>query len=250
MNLEHGGDEAAAPRTGDRHPARGADTQAMNAGSALRRLARLRRLVAGEGGFTLVEMIMAMVILVIVITSLTAVLVDSSKAELDADRRFHAQEEARLVLDKARRELHCAQAVTVVDHGAAVGAGVSGNGVYATLNGYCPTSGLPNPTDTLYVTWCTSASSLESGDYALYRLTSQASQPACATTGVKWADYLTTRTPFCLPDTSNACGGVLKNGTSLPTLHVTLPVNLNGPSSAVDDYTLVDDIALRNLLRS
>jgi hypothetical protein len=91
---------------------------------------------------------------------------------------------------------------------------------------------------------------MKHGDYGLYRLTSRTSQPACSTAGARSADYLTTPTPFCLPDTSNACGGVLKDGTSLPTLHVTLPVNLNGPSSSVDGYLLIDDIALRNVVRS
>jgi hypothetical protein len=33
-------------------------------------------------------------------------------------------------------------------------------------------------------------------------------------------------------------------------LHVTFPVNLNGPTSRIDSYDLVDDIALRNGSRS
>jgi hypothetical protein len=33
-------------------------------------------------------------------------------------------------------------------------------------------------------------------------------------------------------------------------LHVALPVNLNGPSSTIESYNLVDDIALRNGVRS
>jgi hypothetical protein len=33
-------------------------------------------------------------------------------------------------------------------------------------------------------------------------------------------------------------------------LHVSLPVNLNGPTSTIDGYNLVDDIALRNGVRS
>jgi hypothetical protein len=36
----------------------------------------------------------------------------------------------------------------------------------------------------------------------------------------------------------------------LPLLHVTLPVNVNGPSSTVESYNVVDDIALRNGARS
>jgi hypothetical protein len=33
-------------------------------------------------------------------------------------------------------------------------------------------------------------------------------------------------------------------------LHVTFPVNLNGPTSTKEGYNLVDDIALRNGSRS
>jgi hypothetical protein len=33
-------------------------------------------------------------------------------------------------------------------------------------------------------------------------------------------------------------------------LHVSMPVNINGPTSAIDGYNLVDDIALRNGVHS
>jgi hypothetical protein len=99
----------------------------------------------------------------------------------------------------------------------------------------------------LFVTWCTSASTLNTSDWALYRVTSTSSAPLCSATGkVKWADYLQTSNPFCLPSTAAACGGVLRPASSLPLLHVTMPVNLKGPSSTVGSYDVVDDIALRN----
>lgn len=212
-------------------------------------LRRMRALL--EDGFTLLELIVTMAILLTVIAALTDVLVQSSNSELDANRRFQVQEQARLGLDKLRRELHCASSVTVVDGGGnTLGAGVSGSTIYATLTSVCPTSGLTSPDQFAYVTWCTLPSGLESGDYALYRVSSLTSQPACSTSGVKWADYLTTATPFCLPDTSNACDGVLKPATSLPALHVTLPLNLGGPSAPTGSYNLVDDIVLRNSTRS
>jgi hypothetical protein len=43
---------------------------------------------------------------------------------------------------------------------------------------------------------------------------------------------------------------VLKPTNSLPLLHVTLPVKLNGPTSTKESYNLVDDIALKNGARS
>ena len=118
-----------------------------------------------------------------------------------------------------------------------------------TLPGQCPTA---TGGATTYATWCTSASTLTTGDYALYRVaTTSLPPPTCATAGkIKWVDYLTTSTPFCLPNSSTACSGVLKPTNSLPLLHVALPVNLNGPASTMQSYNLVDDVALRNGARS
>ena len=78
---------------------------------------------------------------------------------------------------------------------------------------------------------------------------SLSSQPACSTSGAKWADYLTASTPFCLPSTTTACGGVLKAVATLPTLYVSLPINLNGPGVVSETFNLVDHIALRNSAR-
>jgi hypothetical protein len=105
---------------------------------------------------------------------------------------------------------------------------------------------------TTYATWCTSASTLTTGDFASSALTTTAlPRPTCASAGkIKWVDYLTGSTPFCFPNSSTACSGVLKPANSLPLLHVALPVNLNGPASTKQSYNLVDDIALMNGARS
>ena len=92
---------------------------------------------------------------------------------------------------------------------------------------------------------------MTTGDYALYRVTSTSVRPTCSSSGkIKWADYLQTSTPFCLPSSSTACSGVLKPTASLPMLHISLARGLHGPTSTVDKYNLVDDIALRNGTRS
>jgi prepilin-type N-terminal cleavage/methylation domain-containing protein len=221
---------------------------------------RVRARTAAEAGFTLPELLVAMVILLIVLTSLTSVLVTATHTEVDANKRFQAQEQARNGLNVFRHEVHCANAVTDT-----LGNGLTPGTAYAavtlTLGSFCPTTGLASTsTLTTYATWCTAASTLKTGDFALYRVTSTAlPRPTCTSAGkVKWMDYLqpTTltptpvSTPFCLPDSSTACSGVLKPATSLPMLHVAFPVNLNGPTSRIDSYNLVDDIALRNGSRS
>ena len=66
-----------------------------------------------ERGYTLVEMLTVLVIFGTVMGALLTLLVQGSNAELDMNNRFQAQQDARLALDKLRRETHCASAVTV-----------------------------------------------------------------------------------------------------------------------------------------
>jgi prepilin-type N-terminal cleavage/methylation domain-containing protein len=221
----------------------------MRVTATARRLRRVCLRVHAEDGFTIAELLVALSILVVVITALASVLITASRNELDANRRFQAQVKVRAGLDELRRELHCATTVTDTS-GNALTSGTAYSAITATLSSVCPTN--TTHAATFYATWCTAASTLTTGDYALYRVTSTAlPRPTCGSAGkVNWADYLTTSTPFCLPSSTTACGGVLKPSMSLPMLHITMPVNLNGPTSTVDGYNLVDDIALRNGTRS
>ena len=214
-------------------------------------LRRIRARAADESGISIMELLVSMVILIILVTALSTVIVEASSAEVRTNRTFQAQVQGGIALSKVRRELHCASTVSVVNASAqAVAAGVAGNQIRAQIGGYCPTNGLTSTATTpVYVTWCTLASTLKTGDYALYRLASTSSYQSCANTGVKWADYLTTATPFCVPTTAAACSGVYRSATSLQTVHVNFPVNLFGASSARKTFTLVDDIALRNSVR-
>ncbi|HZT93521.1 MAG TPA: type II secretion system protein [Gaiellaceae bacterium] len=232
----------------------------MGSSSRARLSRRARARAAAEDGFTLTELIVVMAILLIVVTTLSSVLVSATHTEVDANKRFQAQEQARTGLAQLTRELHCAGQTSgnsITDtSGNALTPGTAYSAVTMQLSSGCPTSG----GQAVYVTWCTAASTLTTGDFALYRVTSTAlPRPTCSTAGkVKWMDYLqptagsnpTWSTPFCLPSTTAACGGVLKPATSLPILHVTFPVNVNGPSSTIDTYNVVDDIALRNGARS
>jgi prepilin-type N-terminal cleavage/methylation domain-containing protein len=217
----------------------------------LSRSARAR--AAAEGGFTLIELLISMVILVIVMTSLTSVLVSASHTEIDLNKRFQAQVNDRTGLVTLRHEIHCANAVTDTS-GSSLTPGTAYSAITVTLGGNCPTAVSGSTT---YATWCTSASTLTSGDWALYRVTSTSlPRPTCGSAGaVKWVDYITTPlgAVFCLPDSSTPCGpspGVLKPANSLPLLYVALPVNLNGPGSTTESYNLVDVIALKNGARS
>jgi prepilin-type N-terminal cleavage/methylation domain-containing protein len=208
-----------------------------------------------EDGFTLIELVVTMAILLIVIASLSSVLVSSTRTEVDANNRFQAQEQARTGLTFLTRELHCAgsgssSVPSITDTS---GGTLAFGTAYSAITAYLPATCAASGGQALYVTWCTLPSTLTTGDSALYTVTAPATgpRPTCSSSGkVKWVDYLQTATPFCLPSTTVACGtgatAVKAPAASLPLLHVTMPVDLKGPSATIDKYNVIDDIALRN----
>jgi type II secretory pathway pseudopilin PulG len=179
---------------------------------------RLQRLAAAEGGYSLPELVTVCAILGTVLGALTALFVQASNAEVDMNRRFHAQVEARLALDKLRREVHCASTITPQD--------VLTNSVTITLGSQCKTgSG--------QFTWCTYGSGSR---FALYR---EAGTTCDNVASVRWADYLTTGPIFTYT----------KPAGELAKLHVELPVDLD-PNRSPPVWKLADDIVLRNSTRS
>jgi prepilin-type N-terminal cleavage/methylation domain-containing protein len=184
---------------------------------------------AHERGYTLIEMLIVMVIMGVVTTAVTTLFVTGSNAELDMNNRFQAQLNARLALDKIRREIHCASVATPTG---------SSSSVTITLPNYCKTGSGS-------ITWCTRSNG--TNRYALYRVVG-----STCTGGVKWADFLVTSS------TAATCGSptalcvfnyVAQSPTSLAKLSVDFPVNIV-PRKPVDTYELKDSIVLRNSTRS
>jgi Tfp pilus assembly protein PilW len=170
------------------------------------RALRLRRAclrLRAEDGFTLFELLVSMVIMLIVISSLAAILVSASRTEVDTNNRFQAQEQARSGLTFLTRELHCAGSgsTTVPSITDTSGNALIPGTPYSAITLYLPSTCSTSGGTTLYVTWCTAASTLTAGDFALYRVTSTSapttSAPAsCSSAGrVKWVDYLQPSTP-------------------------------------------------------
>jgi prepilin-type N-terminal cleavage/methylation domain-containing protein len=185
---------------------------------------RLRdRLRGDERGFTLIELVTVLGMLVIVMTALSYALIAASKAEEEMNRRFASQINARIALDQLRREIHCASAVTPIAPATSVAEGLT-----IVLGNRCPSA-----TGGATVSWCTWGSGTR---YALYRLVGI----ACNTTGKKAVDYLTIGTVFSFTPQSM---------TTLAVLSVTLPVNTR-PASGLPAYQLTDDIVLRNSSRT
>src|SRR3954447_26183632 len=115
-------------------------------------IARLR----AERGYSLVELLVVMALLSIVLGALTTLWVSGSNAELGLNRKFQAQQSARLALDRIRTDIHCAsaaQAQTI--------------GTYPGIKLAFPSSGCSS----LTVSWCAVPSTAMTGRYALWRST-------------------------------------------------------------------------------
>jgi prepilin-type N-terminal cleavage/methylation domain-containing protein len=192
--------------------------------------AAARRRFAAEHGYSLSEMLVVLAIIGIVLTALTQLFVSASTAQVDMTNRFEAQQDMRLALDKLRREIHCASAVT--------GAPPTSS-MTISLGSYCPTNGTSAAAQ---ITWCTkdkngNAPPGAGAPYSLWRHVGS----TCSGTGKKWADYLTIHQIFTVY--TPPAGG------SLGKLGVYLPVDLT-PADAKQRYELKDDIVLRNTPRS
>jgi prepilin-type N-terminal cleavage/methylation domain-containing protein len=193
--------------------------------------AATRRRLAAEHGYSLSEMLVVLAIIGIVLTALTQLFVSASTAQVDMTKRFEAQQDMRLALDKLRREIHCASGITA--------APMPTSSIILSLGSYCPTNGTGAAAQ---ITWCTkdkngNAPPGAGAPYSLWRY----SGTTCSGTGRKWANYLTIHQIFT--------GWIAPGGGSLGKLSVNLPVDLT-PNDAKQRYVLDDDIVLRNTPRS
>ena len=138
-------------------------------------------------------MLTVMAIMSVVMTGLTTLFVNGSNAQLDLNRRFEAQQRARVALDRVRREIHCA------DGGSVTPATGGAPTLALHLPSQCPTAVGGAATD---VTWCSVL--VSTGRYKLYRKVGT----TCNNTGVAWADYLTQANLFEFQATSTTSGVV------------------------------------------
>jgi Tfp pilus assembly protein PilW len=200
---------------------RSPDNKRVNGSAGLFARTLVHRL-RDEGGFNLVELVTTMAIMLFVVTALVQLSTSGTKAENDLNKRFQAQEEARLGLDMLRREVHNACAATI-----------SGAGTQVTLMSNDQNVRGGFPCSVVGSNWCTSGSGTRFG---LYR---QAGDAACGT-GELRADYLTSGPIFSLPATSS---------DQLPKVEIDMTVNRE-PSIPRLHYRLHDAIALRNARRT
>jgi type II secretory pathway pseudopilin PulG len=184
----------------------------------MRKLAR--RL--GSRGYTLIELIVVLSLFMVVVTALVSLFTSGAKAEIDLNRRFQAQQNARLALDRLRRELHCANGVTPGTDDDADGNVAS---ISVSLPSQCPTAQGANRT-IVYDT-----SQVSTSRFVMRR--------TMLGVTVQIADYITNNDIFRY---------TAPNPVARGTLHVDLPVNVH-PNEGWKQWRLVDDIVLRNTLR-
>jgi prepilin-type N-terminal cleavage/methylation domain-containing protein len=178
-----------------------------------------------EDGFGLIELLVVMVILAAIMGGLTTALVQGSNTELDLNRRFRAQEQARLALHRMRADIHCASAAQAQTIGTYPGLKLAVASCYPST-----------PT----VSWCVLTVSTSPLQYQLWRST--ATSNICATgdtSRVLVADYLTSSSVF-------TTATIPFQG--LETVGVDFLVNVN-PSAGRDVYELKDSIVASNSTR-
>ena len=181
------------------------------------------RPIRDRGGYTLIELLGVLVIFIIVVTALTTLFISGSKAELDANNRFQAQQNARLALDRLRRELHCSSGVTNVDGSPLTATPVTA--IRVALPAHCPTAvGATTTVDYQAV-------AKGSGRWELRRVQGGTAIPV--------ADYLVEDDAFTY---------TAQSWDTRALLHDELAVNVN-PNEGWKTWRLVDDIVLRNTLR-
>lgn len=202
----------------------------------------MRARLQGAGGYTLAEMVVVMAILGVVVGGIVLLFARGINADADQTRRFQDQQDARLALDKMRREIHAACTVSNPS---------TYNTPESSVTLYFATDSCASGTHT--VTWCTTGSGT---DYTLYRIVAT----SCTGATQRFAEDLTTGTIFTyLPPNSYVTtlgGGTASTAITtnvgnsvLPRLHVSFTVNRKS-SQTHDGYTVVDDIAFRNGPRS
>ena len=175
---------------------------------------RILRRLREQGGYSLMELLIVLVILGTITGALTTLFVQASNAEFDMNRRFQAQQAARVAIDKMRREIHCSSGITP--------AGVSSS-ITVALPAQCPSAGGVQTNVTYDMNQVVAGQR-----YQLRR------------NNIVLADFSTQQNAF------NYAAPV--PGVSLAKLTVTLPINTK-PTIPNKQWTLVADMVLRNTRR-
>ncbi len=186
-----------------------------------------RRLRGGEQGYSLIELLVTMVILVIILASLTTVFTSGSSAEASLNRRFQAQQNARLGLDRIRGDIHCATAAQAQTINTYPGVKLADANCYAAT-----------PT----ISWCAVLVTASPPRYELYRSTTTGGTTCTSSDAARVlvADYLTSSSAFTTATIPQY---------TLQRVGIDFKVSANATTSTAEAYELTDAIVARNATR-
>ena len=189
--------------------------------------------VRAQDGFTLIELTVVMVVMLIILAPLSGSVVSALGAQFDQTRRFDAQENARQALDRMRKDIHCAHGASDPAPNASGGQTILLTQTNVTGTAECP--GLVQPNASA-VQWCTIPVVGATDRYQLYR-ENDPNNSCDGAASTFMVDYLTTSDLWSSPTCSTG---------QYPAVGVTMPVNVDPARHASSTYTLSDQIALRN----
>lgn len=194
----------------------------------------LLRRALGQAGYTLMETLVVMTLLVVVIGALADGFTSATKTETDQTARADDQEAARQALDRLRKDIHCASAASVTPPDA-----TGGQTLNLTVNpGYCVAvtagSGSGNQLSD-GVQWCTVRIGTSGTRYSLYRTIVHACDAADAVFQVDYVTHGNVWTSVCGPNQSH-----------LQAVAIDLPINRDITTRPGRTYELTDSISLRN----
>jgi type II secretory pathway pseudopilin PulG len=162
----------------------------------------------------MLELLMVLAILGTVTGAITTLFIQATNAEFEMNRRFQAQQTARVAIDKMRREIHCASVISPT--------GVSAS-ITVTLPAQCPSAG----------------GSQVNVTYDMFQVVA-GQRYQLRRNSVVLADYSTLQNAFSY--------AAPVTGVSLGKLTVTLPINTK-PTQQNKQWKLVADMVLRNTTR-
>jgi prepilin-type N-terminal cleavage/methylation domain-containing protein len=193
------------------------------------------RRLQDDRGYTLVELLIVLIIMLVVIGALADGFTSASRAEVDQTNRASDQQSARQALDRMRKDIHCATNFTA---GPIKDAG--GNPTDAWLLDLPIATGclVDLPAGDSGVQWCTAAIGGSTTRYGLYRTFDAPAGASCDAANADFqVDYVIRSSVWTTP----AClAGQIR------TVGVDLPVNRDYRKRASRTYELKDQIALRN----
>jgi prepilin-type N-terminal cleavage/methylation domain-containing protein len=184
----------------------------------------------GQAGYTLIETLVVMTLLVIVIGSIADAFSSASHAEVDQTARASDQESARLTLQRLRRDVHCASSANVQQ--VSYPNGTTGYTLSLSVDPDICIAVTTSSSNT--VQWCTVQKDVGTPQrFGVYRTVSGNCSAADA---VFQVDYVT----------SSNIWQVVCPPSGLTAVQLTMPVNRDPVKRADRTYELDDTIALRN----